>query len=95
MRIDNAWSREARKGSRAQALETKRLEQQRHLDQQRGEIHPDHVQDALYILANAPKEAPPEPGTVKNLLVPAVPDDTPMRQSGMRLPMRKREVHRD
>jgi hypothetical protein len=87
--------REARKGSRAQALEAKRLEHQRHLDQQRREIHPDHVQDALHSLANAPKEAPEAAPTGKSLLVPAVPDDTLISQSGTRLPIRKREVHRD
>ena len=87
--------REARMGSRAQALEAKRLEHQRLLNQQRPDIHPDHVQGALHILANAPKEASPAPPSVKGLLVPAVPDDTLMQQSGKRLPMRRREVHRD
>jgi hypothetical protein len=87
--------REARKGSRAQALEAKRLEQQRHLDQQRADIHPDHVQSALQILANPPKEVPPVPPTAKSLLVPAIADDTLVYQSQTRLPMRKREVHRD
>ncbi len=87
--------REARMGSRAQAREAKRLEHQRLLNQQRPDIHPDHVQGALHILANAPKEASPAPPSVKGLLVPAVPDDTLMQQSDKRLPMRRREVHRD
>src|SRR5260370_2995624 len=87
--------REARMGSRAQAREAKRLEHQRLLNQQRPDIHPDHVQGALHILANAPKDASPAPPSVKGLLVPAVPDDTLMQQSDKRLPMRRREVHRD
>ncbi len=85
--------REARKGSRAQALEAKRLEQQRHLNQQRRDIHPDHVQSALQVLANLPKQTPPPPP--QSLLAPAVPDDTLTHRSETRLPMRKREVHRD
>ena len=86
--------REARSGKRAQAREAKRLEQQRHLDQQRSDIHPDHVQSALQVLANLPKETPPPP-PMKSLLAPAVPDETLATRSEPRLPMRKREVHRD
>ena len=43
---------EAGSGKKALALETKRLEKQRLLDQQRAEIHPASVQAALHVLAH-------------------------------------------
>jgi hypothetical protein len=87
--------REARSGKSAQARETKRLEQQRQLDQQRGDIHPDHVQSALRVLDARPKEPSSKSLTSQSLLAPAVPDETLAQRSEKRLPIRKREVHRD
>jgi hypothetical protein len=75
-------------GPRELRKETKRLEQQRQLDQQRAEIHPAHVQAALHILAeHAVADAVP-PSHAPRLLPPAEPDeDVP----GVCLPIRSRE----
>src|SRR5947209_6464586 len=66
---------EAESGKRAHAQTTKRLEQKRVMEHQRAEIHPEHVQAALQVLAQAgtaaPSPAPPPTG----LLAPAIPED--------------------
>lgn len=80
---------EARKGRRAQAQETKRLEQQRQFDQQRTEIHPDHVQTALQVLAHQAKpSSSPRPQAV-GLLPTVEPEDTSTGTRGTVLPVRK------
>ena len=94
-----AQSRAARQHIQAEALtgphqlrqETKRLEQQRLLDQQRSEIHPAHVQSALRILAeHAAADAAPMPHP-PGLLPPALPDDDLPHRAGVCLPIRPRE----
>jgi hypothetical protein len=80
---------EAKKGRRAQAQETKRLEQQRQFDQQRTEIHSQHVQAALQILAQqAPSVPSPRPQTV-GLLPVVEPEDPASETRGTVLPVRK------
>jgi transposase len=80
---------EATKGRRAQALETKRLEQQRQLDQQRSDIHPDHVQATLQVLASTAKPLPsPQPQTV-GLLPTVEPEEASHQSRGTVLPIRK------
>ncbi len=66
---------EATRGRRALAQETKRLEQQRLMEHQRGEIDPDHVQAALRVLADARSVSPPPAPKPTGLLPPAVPED--------------------
>ena len=80
---------EARKGRRAHAQETRRLEQQRQFDQQRTEIHPDHVQTALQVLAHqATPSSSPRPQPV-GLLPTVEPEDTSTGSRGTVLPIRK------
>jgi 5-deoxy-D-glucuronate isomerase len=81
---------EASSGKRALSLETKRLEKQRLLEQQRGEIHPDHVQAALRVLADAQAASPPPPPKPTGLLPPAVPEDDAPTTPIVRLQIRKR-----
>ncbi len=80
---------EARKGRRAHAQETKRLEQQRQLDQQRTEIHPDHVQVALQALAHQTPSVPSSRLQTVGLLPEAVPEDPETVTRGTILPVRK------
>ncbi len=68
--------RKARGGRRIHSLETKRLEKQRQLDQQRQEIHPEHVQAVLQTLAKEQARPPGRP-PVSRLLAPAVPREDP------------------
>jgi hypothetical protein len=82
---------EALAGPRQLRKETKRLEQQRLLDQQRAEIHPAQVQTALRILAeHAAADAAPLPHP-PGLLQKALPDDELPQQPGVCLPIRPRE----
>jgi uncharacterized membrane protein len=81
---------EASSGKRALSLETKRLEKQRLLEQQRGEIHPDHVQAALRVLANSQAASPPPPPPPTGLLPLAVPEDDAPTTPIVRLQIRKR-----
>lgn len=80
---------EASASRRIHSLETKRLEKQRQLDQQRHEIHPSHVQATLQAL----KEQ--QPGHLSpvvkrsGLLPPAVPEDEPPGTEIVPLPVRK------
>jgi len=80
---------EARKGRRAHAQETRRLEQQRQLDQQRAEIHPDHVQTALQTLASPPPTAPSSRLQTVGLFPEVVPEDPATVTKGTVLPVRK------
>ncbi len=81
---------EAESGKRAHAQTTKRLEQKRLMEHQRAEIHPEHVQAALQVLAQAgtaaPSPAPPPTG----LLAPAIPEDQTEAIPVVRLQIRKR-----
>jgi uncharacterized membrane protein len=81
---------EAVSGKRAHALETKRLEQRRLLEHQRAEIHPEHVQAALQVLADAGTAAPPPAPTPISLLAPAVPEEHTEAMPVVRLQRRKR-----
>src|SRR5260370_34379628 len=66
---------EAGSGKKALALETRRLEKQRQLDQQRADIHPEPVQTALHMLAHRQEVSPVPPSTPTRLLPPATPSD--------------------
>jgi len=78
-------------GPRQLLKETKRLEQQRLLEQQRAEIHPAHVQTALRVLAeHAAADAVPTSHTPR-LLPPAEPDEDLPHRAGVCLPIRPRE----
>jgi putative transposase len=81
---------EAASGRRALSLETRRLEKQRLLEQQRPEIHPDHVQAALRVLAHQQSISPPPPPQPTGLLPPAVPEDDTPTTPIVRLQIRKR-----
>ncbi len=86
---------EASSGRRALSLETKRLEKQRLLEQQRPEIHPDHVQAALRVLAHQQSTSPAPPPQPTGLLPPAVPEDEAPTTPIMRLQIRKRRSDDD
>ncbi len=81
---------EAVSGKRAHALATKRLEQRRLMEQQRAEIHPEHVQAALQVLANAGTSAPSPAPTPQGLLAPAIPEEHTEAIPVVRLQIRKR-----
>lgn len=68
---------EASSGRKLLSLETKRLERKRHLDQQRDEIHPSHVQATLQALKEQQNPSASSPGKTIGLLPPAVPEDDP------------------
>jgi hypothetical protein len=74
-------------GKRIHSLETKRLEKQRQLDRQRQEIHPEHVQQVLQVLAKE-QAAPPTRPPVSRLLAPAVPKEDPPGTPIEHLPIR-------
>lgn len=80
---------QAASGRRVLSLETKRIERKRHLDQQRADIHPAHVQAALQAIASSSELASPPKLHSTSLLPPAVPDDLPGKREGVRLPVRK------
>ena len=81
---------EAESGKRAHAQTTKRLEQRRLMEQQRAEIHPEHVQAALQVMAQAgtPAPAPHPPPT--GWLAAAIPEEHPEAIPVVRLQIRKR-----
>lgn len=81
--------REATKGRRAHLRETKRLEQIRQFDQQRQEIHPEHVQTALRVLAHQ-QPVPLPPPKPSALLPPAIPEDDAPDQPIIAVQIRKR-----
>jgi hypothetical protein len=81
---------EAGSGKKALVLETKRLEKQRLLDQQRADIHPEPVQAALHILAHQ-QSGTPEPGAPPaKLLSKAEPSDEATALPVTHLQIRKR-----
>src|SRR5712692_10150013 len=81
---------EAEAGKRAHAQTTKRLEQQRLMGHQRAEIHPEHVQAALQVLANAGTATPSPAPTPTGLLAPAIPEEPAEAMPVVRLQIRKR-----
>jgi transposase len=83
----------ATQGRRMLSLETKRLERQRQLDQQRQEIHPSHVQAVLQELIQHPPTS--APAKVTGLLPPAVPEDDPPGTEVVHLPVRSLEGQHD
>jgi transposase len=85
---------EASAGRRALAHETRRLERQRQLDQQRPEIHPAHVQVALQALAQQSQPPPPPALPPSGLLAPAIPEDDPPDTPLARVPIRQRSGDR-
>jgi hypothetical protein len=81
---------EAESGKRVHTQTTKRLEQRRLMDQQRTEIHPEHVQTALQVLADAGAAVPPPTPSSTALLAPAIPEDPTEVMPVARLQIRKR-----
>ena len=79
---------EALSGRKNLSLETRRLERQRQLDQQRQEIHPERVQEVLQVLEKGQAASPVRP-QVSEFLVPAVPREDPPGTIVRHLPVRK------
>jgi hypothetical protein len=79
---------EALSGRKLLSLETKRLERERQLDQQRQEIHPSHAQATLQALKGQQAPSPSSPSKA-GLLPPAVPEDDPPGAEITRVPVRK------
>jgi len=86
---------EAGSGKKALALETRRLEKQRHLDQQRAEIHLEPVQTALHILAQKPTIGSVSASAPMGLLPKAEPSDEAETAPVVHLQIRKRRSHDD
>lgn len=80
---------EANAGRRIHSLETKRLEKQRQLDQQRHEIHPSHVQATLQALSEQQACTVSQKEIRLAFLPPAVPEDDPPGAEFVPLPVRK------
>jgi hypothetical protein len=80
---------EASASRRIHSLETKRLEKQRQLDQQRHEIHPSHVQATLQALKEQQPDHLSPPVKRSGLLPPAVPEDDPPGTEIVPVPVRK------
>ena len=80
---------EATSGRKLLALETKRLERKRHLDQQRDEIHPSNVQATLQALKEQQNPSASSPRKTVGFLPPAVPEDDPPGTEIAPLPVRK------
>lgn len=81
---------EATSGRRNLKREAKRLEQQRQLDLQRVEIHPEHIQSTLYVLAHSNTVDPLVTSKDFPILPPAEPEDDPLDTPQIHLPVRKR-----
>ena len=88
-------SREAVSGKKALALETKRLEKQRQLDQQRSDIHPEPVQAALQVLAHHQAVTSVPAPTPTGLLPKAEPSEEAETAPVVHLQIRKRRSHDD
>jgi len=86
---------EARSGKKALALETRRLEQQRLLDQQRADIHPEPVQAALHVLAHQQTRTPEPASPPGGLVPPATPSDEATALPVTHLQIRKRRSFDD
>jgi hypothetical protein len=76
-------------GKRVLSLELKRLERQRQLDGQRGEIHPEHVQAQLTNMSQKQGSHPAQQKKESRLLPPALPDDELQEKECEPLPVRK------
>jgi AraC-like DNA-binding protein len=70
--------------------ETKRLEQQRQLDLQRSEIHPEHIQTVLYVLAHYNNVDPISTSNSSPILPRAEPEDDSLDKPHLHLAVRKR-----
>jgi len=86
---------EAVSGKKALALETKRLEKQRLLDQQRADIHPESVQAALHVLAHQQTRTPEPNAPSGGLLPKAEPSDEATTLPVTHLQIRKRRSFDD
>ena len=86
---------EAGSGKKALALETRRLEKQRLLDQQRADIHPEPVQAALHVLAHQQTRTPEPASSASGLLAPATPSDEAPTLPVTHLQIRKRRSFDD
>ena len=86
---------EAGSGKKALALETRRLEKQRLLDQQRADIHPEPVQAALHILVHQQTRTPEPALSPGGLLSPATPSDEATTLPVTHLQIRKRRSFDD
>jgi hypothetical protein len=86
-----AWA-----SKRIHSLETKQLERQRQYDQQRPDIHPDHVQATLNALAQQSTPPTPLPGSegAKSQPSPEPEDDT-AGAPVIHLPIRRWEKRND
>ncbi len=82
-------------GKRALALEAKRLEKQRLLDQQRSDIHPESVQAALHVLAHQQAVTSVPASHPTGLLPPATPSDEAETAPIVHLQIRKRSSSDD
>ncbi len=80
---------EALSGRRLLSLETKRLERQRQLDQQRGDIHPEVVQATLQALKEQQNPSASAPRKTVGFLPPAIPEDDQPGSNLAPLPVRK------
>ena len=80
---------QAQVGKRVLSLEVKRLERQRHLDQQRSEIHPEHVQNTLASLAREQVSSSPQQKKEPKVLSLALPNDELQETECQPLPVRK------
>jgi transposase len=87
--------REAGSGKKALALETRRLEKQRLLDQQRADIHPESVQAALHVLTHQPTRRPEPASPPGGLLPKAEPSDEAPLLPVTHLQIRKRRSFDD
>src|SRR5712692_6181405 len=86
---------EAGSGKKALALETRRLEKQRLLDQQRSDIHPESVQAALHVLAHQQAVTSVPASHPTGLLPPATPSDEAETAPIVHLQIRKRRSSDD
>jgi len=86
---------EAGSGKKALALETRRLEKQRQLEQQRADIHPESVQAALHVLAHQQSRAPEPASPPGGLLPKAEPSDEATTFPVTHLQIRKRRSFDD
>lgn len=76
-------------GKRVLSLELKRLERQRQLDQQRSEIHPEHVQITLAGFRQEQVSNQLQQKKASKLLPPALPNDELQETECQPLPVRK------
>jgi hypothetical protein len=80
---------EATSGHKSLSLETRRLERQRHLDHQREEIHPSHIQATLQALQEQQNPLPPGKRPTVGFLAPAIPEESQMSEKLVPVPVRE------